>query len=450
MPTVAGRRRSSSACTPAVACWIACGWTGRRLERCLARRFAAKFEDRRQSYTRHRIELWPRRPIAGDYQFTVAYSLVGKAANRPPRRGWRFRAWSIHGSGSCCRRKPATGRLPGKPMRCGPPFAGRHARRGERVRRRSTTRGRPLADAGPAAAGVTPYIPGRYPHCLGDRRFVPRRGRFSGRIRPVVGLPVSLPPGCRLIQAALGAVPLDPLPDSRPGMWRLPLEADRLPGRVEILFASRPGEATDPWLGRRQFAAPTLGDLPVRRPVGPSPRRPALARVYPRGQRYPTRPLRKATRGRKARAPRYEGSQRTTSDTGRIVAVVAGRPPCGVALPGRRASQLAHGTLWTGTRHLGRTLAGGCRLTSLGSRDWRALAVGDRPAWVHALAGCPGHCQRPRLVVLLLAERLRTGDHPGDDRFAPKNQREAKRSSADFADLRRFGERQRVRHQRSF
>ncbi len=76
--------------------------------------------------------------------------------------------------------------------------------------------------------------------------------------------PLHLPPGCEPVHVSVEGVPVTPQAVGNAD-WRLPLSSERLPQRVEVLFRGTmsPGDRA----GRRIFAAPTLGDLPVEQTV---------------------------------------------------------------------------------------------------------------------------------------------------------------------------------------
>ena len=72
--------------------------------------------------------------------------------------------------------------------------------------------------------------------------------------------PLNLPNGCELVHADIDGRAAAPIPNG-PGKWNLPLVSARLPQRVEIVFRSK---LADPLgCGRRDLAAPFLGDLSV-------------------------------------------------------------------------------------------------------------------------------------------------------------------------------------------
>ena len=91
-------------------------------------------------------------------------------------------------------------------------------------------------------------------------------------------VPLTLPSGFRAVQVTVAGVPTTPRPvgdrgsrtevparsQESPGLqWRLPLAAEHLPQRIEVLFTgrvSRPRRA-----GRYRLETPSLGDLPVDR-----------------------------------------------------------------------------------------------------------------------------------------------------------------------------------------
>ena len=84
--------------------------------------------------------------------------------------------------------------------------------------------------------------------------------------------PLALPPGYRLIQVHVAGAAITPVASGEQ-QWQVPLGSERLPQRVEVLFAgtlAEPGAA-----GSRRFDAPRLGDLPVKQTLwtvsGPSP-----------------------------------------------------------------------------------------------------------------------------------------------------------------------------------
>ncbi|MHB9045984.1 MAG: hypothetical protein ACYC35_08595 [Pirellulales bacterium] len=84
--------------------------------------------------------------------------------------------------------------------------------------------------------------------------------------------PLVLPAGCRLVQAFVSGLPAQAAPDGET-RWRLPLGSDRLPQRIEVVFAGTAPEEAFGW-GQLKVESPALGDLPVERTLwtvaGPS------------------------------------------------------------------------------------------------------------------------------------------------------------------------------------
>jgi hypothetical protein len=72
--------------------------------------------------------------------------------------------------------------------------------------------------------------------------------------------PLKLPKGCDLIAATVDGLPIQPQAQLQGG-WRLNLNSDRLPQRVAVVYRGTTAAADRP--GTHEFAAPTLGEIPV-------------------------------------------------------------------------------------------------------------------------------------------------------------------------------------------
>jgi hypothetical protein len=72
--------------------------------------------------------------------------------------------------------------------------------------------------------------------------------------------PLRLPQDWLLVQASVAGIPV--APEQAADGWRLPLAANRLPQRIQIIASGAAGDVTQVWTNL-QLPAPTLGALPV-------------------------------------------------------------------------------------------------------------------------------------------------------------------------------------------
>lgn len=76
--------------------------------------------------------------------------------------------------------------------------------------------------------------------------------------------PLALPSESRLVQVFVGGQSAVVVPEG-PERWQVPLASTTLPQRIEVLFV---GEVTEPGrAGSRDFAMPSLGEIPVRQSI---------------------------------------------------------------------------------------------------------------------------------------------------------------------------------------
>jgi len=105
------------------------------------------------------------------------------------------------------------------------------------------------------------------------------RGVATFDVEPVRAseVPLTLPLDYRLLHVTVAGVPIRPEPAGA-GAWRVPLGAERLPQRIEVLFTGAVAHPTRS--GRHRFFAPALGALPVENTLwtvaGPSQFKPGL------------------------------------------------------------------------------------------------------------------------------------------------------------------------------